>query len=89
MSESEVEASSTFWNMLSQKGQLGLSTSHKILVQSDFLTVKGTPKCVVCGVPMVEAEDSTTKTTSKYLWKLNCKCAERNPKLKDMRLSFG
>lgn len=86
MTETEIEVSSTFWNMLSQKGQLGLSTSHKILVQSDFFTAKGTPKCVVCGVPMVEATDPITKTTSKYHWKLNCKCAERNKKLKDMRL---
>ena len=44
-----------------------------------FLNNTGTPHCVHCGKPFVNAYDSISKKVSEYLWKPNCKCFGKEP----------
>lgn len=57
----------------------------KMEKKKELFTKDGTPKCPICGKPMVMATDSITKKKSKYLWKFDCDCCPN----KNLRLCVG
>jgi len=79
MSETTVKLG--VWNLLSQKAKLNLTKNHKAIVQPELFTSDGKAKCGVCGSVMQQVDT--------YTWKWACRCVEKNPKLKDLRLSIG
>ena len=50
---------------------------------------KDIPKCFYCGKAMKPAYDSIAKKVTGYLWKFDCECVEKYPKLKGMKISVG
>jgi len=47
------------------------------------------PKCFYCDKPMKPSYDSIAKKVTGYVFKFDCDCVKKHPKLNDLRMCIG